>query len=155
MILDDLKVKGKLKITHTKGETGEEKTYMFNNLVVDAGLVYIAGRLVDTGTDAGHTIPPEMSHMGIGEGVTTSSTNMTALESQLTRQTISVVNVGGATVQYDATYPPTVGTGALTEAGIFNDASAGTMLCRTTFPVVNKQAADTITLQWTISILAS
>jgi hypothetical protein len=45
-----------------------------------------------------------------------------------------------------------VGTGAISEAGIFNASSGGTMLCRTVFPVVNKQASDTIAITWTITI---
>ena len=45
-----------------------------------------------------------------------------------------------------------VGTGALTEAGIFNASSGGTMLCRTEFDVVNKGSADTMTITWTVTV---
>jgi len=50
------------------------------------------------------------------------------------------------------TFGAGVGTGAVTEAGIFNASSAGTMLCRTTFSVINKAAADTLGITWTVTV---
>jgi hypothetical protein len=47
---------------------------------------------------------------------------------------------------------PNVDNVAITEAGIFDAETGGSMLCRTVFPVVTKMAADTITITWTISI---
>ena len=44
------------------------------------------------------------------------------------------------------------GTGAITEAGLFDAASGGDMLARTVFSVVNKGASDSITITWTITI---
>jgi len=58
----------------------------------------------------------------------------------------------GNQIVYSATFPAGVATGAVVEAGIFNAAAAGTMFCRTTFAVKNKEAADTITASWTITV---
>ena len=44
------------------------------------------------------------------------------------------------------------GTGAVTEAGIFNASSGGTMLCRTVFAVVNKGADDGMSITWQITV---
>jgi len=44
------------------------------------------------------------------------------------------------------------GSGAITEAGVLNAASSGTLLCRTVFSVVNKGASDSMTITWTITI---
>ena len=41
---------------------------------------------------------------------------------------------------------------ALTEAGIFNASSAGTLLCRTVFSVVTKGASDAMTITWTVTL---
>jgi hypothetical protein len=60
--------------------------------------------------------------------------------------------VAGAVVTYVATFGPGVGTGAIVEAGIFNAASSGTMLCRTVFSVVNKGADDAMTITWQITV---
>jgi hypothetical protein len=51
-----------------------------------------------------------------------------------------------------ATFPAGTGTGAITEAGILNAASAGILLCRTTFSVINKGAADTLGITWTVTV---
>ena len=65
----------------------------------------------------------------------------------------AAVNVDNIT--YEATFNPGQGTGALVEAGIFNGATGGVMLCRTQFPIVTKEADDTIIIQWTVSIAAA
>lgn len=55
-------------------------------------------------------------------------------------------------ITYAATFNAGTGTGALVEAGIMNAATNGTMVCKTSFDVVNKQANDTIAITWTINI---
>lgn len=143
---DVLSVKGDLIIIKTDSN-GIEETHEFKNLVVAAGKTYIASRM------SANTVNV-MSHMAIGEGNTTPAAGDTTLDTELTRVALAVT--GGTpsanTVTYSATYPAGTGTGALTEAGIFNDSTTGDMLCRTVFPVINKQAADTITITWTVSI---
>ena len=39
-----------------------------------------------------------------------------------------------------------------TEAGILNNSSGGSLLCRTVFSVINKGASDSMTITWTITI---
>ena len=56
------------------------------------------------------------------------------------------------TIVYTATFAAGTGTGALTEAGVLNASSSGTMLCRTVFSAVNKGADDSVTITWTITI---
>lgn len=145
-LLDTLSVKGNLVIIKTN-EHGQTEKYQHTNLVVATGKTNIAARLAGNGA-------PVMSHMAIGTGDTAAAVGDTALESELAREALS----GGAgtpssnTITYSATYTAGTGTGALTEAGIFNDTSSGDMLCRTVFPVINKQAGDTIQITWVISI---
>ncbi len=55
---------------------------------------------------------------------------------------------------YVATFSAGEGTGAVTEAGIFNASTSGTMLCRTVFSVVNKAAGDTLQVTWTVTFSA-
>lgn len=143
---DGLSVKGDLIIIKTDASGTEEK-HEFKNLVVATGKTYIASRMTANTVNV-------MSHMAVGTGNTTATTGDTTLETELSRVALAVT--GGTpssnTVTYSATYPAGTGTGALTEAGIFNANSSGTMLCRTVFPVINKQAADTITITWSVSI---
>jgi hypothetical protein len=92
-----------------------------------------------------------MSHMSVGTTSTTPTLSDTALGSEVSGSRVALTStvVSGSNVTYTATFNPGVGTGALVESGIFNAASSGTMLCRTTFAVINKNAADTLTISWT------
>jgi hypothetical protein len=58
-------------------------------------------------------------------------------------------------VVYVSSFEAGDATGAVTEAGIFNAATSGDMLCRTVFAVVNKSADDTMAVTWTITLSAS
>ena len=72
--------------------------------------------------------------------------------------TTSGGSVSNNVITYTATIPadtPDVtapATAAITEAGIFNANSAGTMLARTVFTAINKGELDTMTISWDITI---
>tara|TARA_R100000329_G_scaffold34842_1_gene32570 strand:+ start:156 stop:581 length:426 start_codon:yes stop_codon:yes gene_type:complete len=140
MIKDGLALKGKLSIT-LNGETVRE----VDNLVVTAGKGYVASRMKDTSATA-------MSHMAIGTGSSAAAAGNTALGNQAARVSLTSTTVSGADVVYAATFGAGTGTAAITEAGIFNASSSGTMLCRTVFSVVNKGAADSMTITWTVTV---
>ena len=140
MINDGLKLTGKLKIA-LNGETVQE----VNNLVVTDGKEYVASRMKDTAADV-------MSHMAIGSGSTAAAAGNSALGNQLGRVALTSTGLSGAVVTYTATFPAGTGTGAVTEAGILNAASSGTLLCRTVFSVVNKGASDSMTITWTVTV---
>jgi len=146
MINDAIKMTGELKITVTSPEGNVTQETVIPNLVVTAGKNWIAGRMYDTG------IPDEMSHMAIGTGTTAAAAGDTALGTQAGIVSLTSTTVSTNTVQYVATFGAGTGTGAITEAGIFNAASSGTMLCRTVFSVINKGAADTLGITWTITV---
>jgi hypothetical protein len=125
-------------------ERREEK-----NLLVSAGLNLVLDRLVGTSENV-------MSHMGVGTGSTAAAAGNTALETALgARQALTSSTVTAASVAYVAGWAAGVSTGAITEAGIFNASSGGTMLCRSVFAAINKAAADSLTITWTITVTAS
>jgi len=138
---DFLSATGKLSIV-VNDNTGNLNV---TNLVVDAGLDYIASRMKDATATA-------MSHMAIGSGTTDPAAGDTALQTQLARVTLFSTTVTSNSVEYVAAFPAGTGTGAVTEAGIFNASSAGTMLCRTEFAVINKAAGDSMTITWTVTV---
>lgn len=115
------------------------------NLVVTVGKNYIASRMVGVASDI-------MSHMAIGTGTTSPSVGQTTLSTENGRVTLDSFTASTNTVTSTATFPPGTGTGAVTEAAILNAGSAGTMLCRTTFPVVNKAAGDSIAITWVVTV---
>ena len=129
-----------------KDKDGNVKdTRQLKNLVVTAGLGYIASRMKEATADA-------MTHMAIGTGTTAAAAGQTALVTEAARQSLTSTTVSSNTVEYVAAFAAGTGTGAITEAGVLNAASGGTMLCRTVFSVVNKGASDSMTITWTITI---
>jgi hypothetical protein len=128
------------------GPDGQVKTdEIFKNLVVNVGKDFVASRMVA----ASATV---MSHMAIGSGTTAPAAGDTTLGSELGRVTLASSSATGAVVTYTASFPAGTGTGAVTEAGIFNAGVAGTMLCRTVFSVVNKGANDSMSVTWTVTV---
>jgi hypothetical protein len=149
--LETLKMKGELHVVLNK-ENGSVEEHDFTNLVVDTGLNYIVERMKN---DAGDTDgKAKMSHMELGTGTTAAADVNTTLQTAISgsRTALSGTTVADNTITYSATFAAGTGTGAVTEAGIFNASSAGTMLCRTVFPVVNKQAGDSMTVTWVVTV---
>ena len=143
-----VKVIGKLRI-EIRGPDGRLKLCaIVPNLVVNTGLYHVADQMSDQGNAA-------MTHMAVGTGTTAAAAADTALETELDRNALTSTTQGaGASanqVVYVASWAAGDGTGALTEAAIFNQAGAGVMLCRTVFAVKNKGAGDSMTLTWTIT----
>lgn len=145
MVNDSLKATGHLDITLYDANRNVKQKISIPNLVVTVGKNLIANRLISN-TD------PVMSHMAVG----TSNANLvsanTALALELTRVALTSATRSGNVVTYVADYAAGVGTGALVEAGILNASSNGTMLCRTTFPVINKEESDSLTINWNVTI---
>lgn len=144
-IQENIKATGRLQIV-VRDENGvitDERN--IENLVVTTGLNYIASRIKDASATP-------MSHMAVGTSSTAASLGQTALVAEIARVALTSTTVTTNSVAYVATFAAGTGTGALTEAGILNAASVGTLLCRTVFAVVNKGAADSITITWTVTV---
>lgn len=146
MIKDKIKATGRVHIVLTGPDGKVKETRDIKNLVVDAGEAFIASRMAGTASAV-------MSHMGIGTGTTAAAAGDTALETAAgARVALSSASASGSVMTYQASFPAGASTGAITEAGIFNDLTAGTMLCRTVFAVVNKLADDTLSVNWAVTI---
>lgn len=148
MLISNFKTEGNLYIVLTD-ENGQVKQEEYvKNLVVNTGKNYIAQRIANNTTAV-------MNYMSVGTSSASPGVANTALGAEIaaSRVTIGAANtsVSSNTTTYVATFPPATGTGAIVEAGIFNDSSAGLMLARTTFPVINKGALDTLVISWSIS----
>tara|TARA_R110000765_G_scaffold426352_2_gene541677 strand:+ start:426 stop:866 length:441 start_codon:yes stop_codon:yes gene_type:complete len=142
-INDGLKLTGKLLIA-LNGKVIQE----IDNLVTTAGKGYVANRM-RSDVSGGVAL---MSHMAVGTGTTDPVVGNTALETESARVALTSSNVSAAVVTYIATFPAGTGTAALTEAGVLNASSGGTLLCRTEFSVVNKGSSDAMTITWTVTV---
>ena len=149
MINDNVKATGELTVVlrDAQGNIKEERS--IPNLVVTVGKTVIASRLTGVATSV-------MSHMAVGTNSVASAAANTTLGAEVASSRTALTTAGGVAssnqVTFAATFGAGVGTGALTEAGVFNAASVGTMLCRTTFNVVNKDVADSLTITWNVTI---
>ena len=151
MLNETLKITGELQITVFDQDTGEVKdSRKVENLVVTTGKTFIAAAILKTTTNS----PAAMSHMELGTGTTAAAAGDTALQTAISgsRTALSSATSAANVTTYVASFGAGVGTGAVTEAGIFNASSAGTMLCRTVFSVVNKGANDAMTITWAITV---
>lgn len=97
--------------------------------------------------------PAAFDYVAIGTGTTSPAAGDTTLETESAREqgTYSEPASGQATISNE--FGAGVGTGAITEYGVLNAASAGTLLCRITDTVVNKGASDvlTVNITWTFA----
>jgi hypothetical protein len=147
MFNDAIKMTGNLRLVLTDENGNIKQEEEVKNLVVTAGKGFIASRMKDATATA-------MTHMEVGTSSTAAAVGDTALVAAVasSRVTLTSTTVTTNSVAYVASFPAGTGTGALTEAGLFNASSAGTMLCRTVFSVINKGAADTLGITWTVTV---
>ena len=145
MIKDSLKATGKLVLSLYDKNNNIKNVVEVPNLVVTTGLNFIASRMVGTTSAV-------MSHMAVGTDNTAANTSQISLQAEASREALTGALATGSTITYNATFGPGSGTGTLVEAGVFNDPSAGTMLCRTIFPAIVKEADDILTINWLVTI---
>ena len=152
-INDSVARKGSLhiKLFDESGKLKEERK--IDNLVVSVGEAHIADQLASTpGENA-------MSHMAIGTGSSAAAAGDTTLETELDRNALTSRTQGAGGDDNDIIYvgdwAAGDGTGAITEAGILNAASAGVLLAHSVFAAINKGASDTLQITWTVTIGSS
>lgn len=145
--IESLKVRGDLRVVLTGPDGQIKDDRELRNLVVDTGLNFIVNRMKDANAAV-------MSHMSLGDQDTAAIGANTTLASEISgsRVALTSTTVAANQITYIASFAAGVGTGAVKESGIFNGSTGGTMLCRTTFPVVNKQAGDSMTVTWTVTV---
>ena len=147
-------MKGHIKIT-LFDENGEIKEVLEkDNTFTAVGDAHVADQLSDQAE-------VQMGWMSVGTGSSAFTTASTTLNTELDRNALTAgypeqqAAADDNDVKYKATWAAGDGTGAITEAGIFNSSIAGTMLAASTFSVINKGASDTLTIVWTLTCGAS
>ena len=148
-----LKGKVKIELRDEKGNLKELRE--FDNTFMNTGDAHVADQLAAVPGEAA------MGWMSIGTSATAKTVVDTALNSELDRNALAAgypqQQSGGDDndVKYKANWAALDGTGAITEAGIFNSSGTGSMLCGSTFDVINKGASDTLEIVWTITVGSS
>jgi len=117
------------------------------NLIVDSGYDFVCDVMGNS------TQPADMGYIAIGQGTTAFTAGDTALYNESTRKANSYSHTAGTkTYESVSTFNAGEGTGSITESGLFNDSTAGTMLCAQTFSVINKGANDSLEVTWRITL---
>jgi hypothetical protein len=123
-----------------------------SNLITNAGRALISGLINGSGTPAAAT------YVAVGTGTNAANATDTTLQietaaSGLSRAagTVSLVttSITNDTAQVLKSFSVT-GTVAVTEAGLLNAASSGTLLCRQVFTAVNVVNTDTLQITWKV-----
>jgi len=134
-------------------ENGKRKSYKkIKNLIVNAGLAWVTQYI-------NAAVPPaNMSHIGVGTGTSAPAAGNTALQTEvLTRASVtkSVVttDVTNDTMRFVATIQNASTQKTITEAGLFNASTSGTMFNRAVFTGVVLAAIDS--MQITLDVKAS
>jgi len=141
-----ISIKGHLKLVlyDQQGNVKDQRT--IHNLITNAGFDGICEAVSGNYSGA-------YKYIALGNGTSAAASNNAALENEIARGSGTYSHTAG-TKTFTITYSfgPGNGTWAISEAGVFNAASGGTLLCRQTFPVVNKGSADTLQITWTFTL---
>jgi|TARA_R110000868_G_scaffold189763_1_gene433304 hypothetical protein len=140
MVNDLLSMRGDVVI-----KLNDEVVLEKKNLIVTAGKAFLASAVLNSSTSP-------FTYMAIGTGTTAAAITDTALATELTRSAFTTSSVASNVVTLTTTYAAGTGTGTLTEAGILNNSSGGTLLSRVVFSAINKGSADSLTITWTITV---
>lgn len=99
-------------------------------------------------TASGGSLLNSFSYIAIGTGTTAVAIGDTALQTEVARSNGTTSNPNASTWQTTFTFAAGIGTGAITESGLLDAASVGSLLAHQTFTAVNKGASDTLAVTW-------
>jgi len=141
-----LVLKGTARLTRRSGDGNIIKQWEESNLIVTAGLGYVASRMKDATATA-------MSHMAVGASTTAPALTQTALQGTEHERVSGTVTVTDNTYRMEATFGSGIGSDVTVgEFGIFNASSGGTMLCRFITSSFTLPSAETLDVSWSITI---
>jgi hypothetical protein len=137
---------GDIRVQLVSDDGVVREDFVQKNMVVSSGKALLASIL------ASAAVAP--THIGLGSSNTASAAAQTALISEIgTRRVFNSAIAVDNVVSYTTTFPSGVGTaGVFREAGLFNSATLGTMMCRAAFNTVTKTTADNLVITWNVRI---
>ena len=140
------------KIPFILGHWSDKK--VIANLVTDAGFAAVAGQINGVGSVAAFT------YIELGTGTTAADHADTAVETPISDSglqraaatcTLVTTTIANDTAQLLKSFSVT-GAKAITESGVLNDATTGTLLARQVFAAVNVVNTDTFQMTWKFKV---
>lgn len=129
---------------------------VISNLVTTAGIAGVAGRINGSGSPAAFT------YIALGTGTNAAAAGDTTLQTEITtyggaraNSTVSLVTTDTTndTAQLLNTFTFTAGASfAITESGVLNAASVGTLLARQVFAAINVTNGDSLQVTWKFDV---
>jgi hypothetical protein len=129
---------------------------VISNFITTVGVAGIAARINGSGSPAAYT------YIALGVGTAAAADADTQLASEITTSggarvsaSVSVVttDTAGDTAQLQNTFNFTSGgTFAITESGVLNAASTGTLLARQVFSAINVASGDSLQVTWKFDV---
>ncbi len=140
------------KIPFLLGSWGESR--LVSNLVVSAGSAGVASRINGAGSEAAFT------YIALGIGAVAAAAGDTTLGSEITTNGGERANATASRTTTDVTNDTATlvntfsltGTFAITESGVLNAASTGTLLARQVFTAINVVSGDSLEITWNFDV---
>lgn len=141
-------IKGKVRIEELNIETGEQKVFEADNMIMQAFYTLLFSFLnFDNLSLTGDEFT--ITHLALGTGTTAVTASDTTLDTEIDRVSVTTKRIGTASIESKFIVPTASAVGDIKEMGIFADGTStpgsGTLLSRL---LINKQ--KTAVLQWTI-----
>lgn len=141
-----MRIRGMMEMTLRKPD-GSGVYQSSKNLITNNGYDFACDVL------ANNNQPGDLTHIAIGTGATAAANADSRLQTEVARVTAAYEHQAGTKVfTMTANVAAGTGTGRLREAGLLNAAAAGILFNRLAFPEVNKEAADSLNVQMTITL---
>ncbi len=147
MIDESMQLHGAMTLILRHADGGIETTHQ-ENIIVNVGFDFIADAI-----GKATSRPGVMGYIALGTGTTAAAATQSTLVTELDRNAATYAHTAGTkTFTFTADFLAGDATGAITEAGVFNAATAGIMFDRVVFPVVNKGVDDSLTAVFTFTM---
>ena len=141
-------IKGFVRIEELNIETGEQKVFEADNMIMQAFYTLLFSFLnFDNLSLTGDEFA--ITHLALGTGATAVTSSDTALDTEIDRVAVTTKRIGVSSIETKVIVPPASAVGDIKEMGLFANATStpdsGTLLSRL---LIDKQ--KTAVLQWTI-----
>lgn len=147
-ISDSKALKGYVTMLLFDDEGNLRETRDFRNLVVDLGQDGAMERISEVGTGV---LPANYIRLGTDAGAPGATDSR--LDGDIAEpKSAAYTRLGIGSWKLVATWGTGDAVTGLTESGVFFGSFTGSMLCRQTFSVINKQSADTLEVTWGFTI---
>jgi len=143
---DLLRLYQNVKITVENEKTGEIYTQEVRNRIPTAGRNYIIDLIRGENTEP-------ITHFAVGTDDTATDDTDTTLGNEVYRQSITKITTEDSLLSVNYFLSSNEANGnTITEAGIFNDGTAGDMLGRVVYSSIDKDENVSVTFEWDITL---